>query len=111
MNHRSILIVLVGPYFAISTALATAASLPRNYLGNWEDITVTEESIDGGAWNCRFNSIIGDGSASSIVIDMSCDMRRGKTWKTHEVWSVQKIGGEEVLIRADSKSIAVYKHQ
>jgi hypothetical protein len=90
-------------------APAVAAGLPDNFLGKWEDVTITENSIDGGPWNCSFTSVKrGEGNPSPAIVDMSCEMRRGVRWKTHEVWSVQTIGDQEILIRADSKSIDVY---
>ena len=54
---------------------------------------------------------VGEGGVSPIIIKMTCDQRRGKSWKAREVWSAQKIGEQEVLITANEKSIIVYHRQ
>ena len=97
--------------FAMCPTIATAASLPERFQGVWEDgITVSKEYADGGAWHCKFDRITVDqGGMSPVIIDMTCESRHGKPWKTHEVWSVQKIANQKVLIRADTKSITVYE--
>jgi hypothetical protein len=86
-----------------------AATLPTDFMGNWETFKITKDYIDAGPWNCKFTSIAPGETTSpiTIIVNMTCDMRRGLSWKTREVWSIQKIGDREVLIRADSKSIKV----
>jgi hypothetical protein len=91
--------------FIMLPSLASASSIPERFLGNWEDITVTKDYVDAVAWKCKFDSISdGEGGVSPIVITMTCEMRRSKSWKTKEVWSVLKIGNQDVLITASSKS-------
>jgi hypothetical protein len=106
------MIALILVCLCVCSSLASAADLPERFIGAWEDVTVAKDNIDAGAWSCKFDSIkAGEGGVLPVVIPMTCDMRRGKSWRTQEVWSVQRIGGQEVLITASSKSIIVYQRR
>src|SRR6476620_2673663 len=58
-----------------TVADAASLSLPDRFLGNWEDITVTDKYVDGGPWNCQFSSISPGESGDAIIVNMACDMR------------------------------------
>jgi hypothetical protein len=68
-------------------------------------INVTERSIMESESGCDFNSIkrVSD---TTVNISMSCS-GEGETWKADELWQLQDIVGQRLLIRTDGKRSSV----
>ena len=89
----------------LAVTAANAADLPKMFLGNWENMTITQRGYIGLGEDCRFNSIAPATQGLATLVDVTCGLEDElKPQRSRAVMDIKLIDGKQVLIIANTSS-------